>query len=206
VAAAVARADEHGADALTMRALADDLGVRPMALYHHLPHKEALLDALVEQVFAEIEVPDPTRRQWRREIARRQHSVREVLGRHPWALALLETRTTPDRPAALHHHESMLATLRAAGCSPALAIRSYVLLDSFVYGFALQEATMPTTDTGSDLATELSHQVTPASHPHLAEAFAATLSVPGYTFADEFEAGLDLLLDGIARWIRKERT
>ena len=111
--AAVAVADAGGVGALTIRSLADKLGVKPMSVYHYVANKDEILDAIVDIVFAEIELPRAGG-DWRAEMRRRANSARSVLRRHPWAIALLQARTSPG-PATLRHHDAFLGTLRAAG-------------------------------------------------------------------------------------------
>lgn len=193
-------ADSEGIAALTIRALAARLGVRPMSLYHHVANKDALLDALIEQAYAAMERPDPAVSDWRGELARRTRSVRDVLLDHPWAISLLETRTTPERPATLGHHESVLATLLAGGCPPAVAARAYVLLDSYVYGFVLQEVTMPSTDPHSESADELAATLDMGPYPSTQTVMAAVVGDSDYAFGDAFDPGLEVVLDGIERW------
>jgi AcrR family transcriptional regulator len=198
VAAAVDLADARGLEALTMRALASHLEVKPMSLYRHVAGKDELLDALVEQLYAEMERPDPSGDDWMAELRRRSASVRSVLVRHPWALAVLETRTGPDRPFTFDHAEAVLATLLAAGFEPVVASRAFLLLDAFVYGFAVQEITMPSTDPHAGNAAELAEAL--GRYPSMAAVMAAVVADPGYDFAAEFDACLDLVLDGLERW------
>src|SRR5215212_11521038 len=91
--AAVALAVREGLESLTMRKLADELGAGAMSLYHHVPNKEQLLDGMVDIVFSEIELPS-TDVDWKTAMRRRAISTREALGRHPWAIGLMEGRTT----------------------------------------------------------------------------------------------------------------
>src|SRR4030095_4264743 len=91
---AVAIADEDGIAALTMRSLAQELGVKPMALYYHVANKAQILDGIVDLVFSEIELPRPGG-DWRAEIIRRSDSARQVLTRHSWAIGLMESRKNP---------------------------------------------------------------------------------------------------------------
>ncbi|MDO9497657.1 MAG: TetR/AcrR family transcriptional regulator [Nocardioides sp.] len=200
IAAAMELADADGVAALTIRALAARLEVRPMSLYHYVATKEELLDALVEQVYAEMERPDPTAGDWRAELVRRGESVRALLLRHPWALWLLETRTAPERPAALGHAEAVLATLLAGGCPPEVAVRAHVLLDSYVYGFVLQELTMASTDPHSDNSGELAVSLEAGPYPSLRAAMSAVRADDDYVFADAFAPGLEVVLDGVERW------
>lgn len=201
VAGAVALADAEGLDALTMRSLATWLGVRPMSLYRHVDAKDELLDAMVEQLFYEMERPVPDRPDWRAELRRRSASVRATLVRHPWALGVLESRTGPSRPFTFEHAEAVLATLLAAGLTPRLASRAFVALDSVVYGFAVQEITMPSTDPHAEHSAELAPAMEP--YPSMLAAAEAVAAEPGYDFGAEFDACLDLVLDGIERWRRE---
>ena len=114
--AALAVADAGGLASLTIRSLATELGAKPMSVYYHVASKSEILDALVDTVFGEIELPNPGG-DWRPEMERRAHSTREVLARHRWAIGLLESRTTPG-PANLRHHDTVIATLRRPGSRP----------------------------------------------------------------------------------------
>src|SRR4051812_26687097 len=143
--AALAIADEGGLGALTIRSLADALGVKPMSVYHHVAGKEAILDGIVDLVFAEIDLPGGDG-DWRAEMVARASSARSVLRRHSWAIALMESRRTPG-PASLQHHDAVLGSLAAGGFPVALAGHAYALLDSYVYGFAVQEAGLPVAGT-----------------------------------------------------------
>ena len=200
--AAVAIADADGLAALTMRSLAAALEVKPMSLYHHVRNKEEILDGIVDAVFAEVYVPQPEkgRTDWRAEVRERSVSMRAALNRHPWALALMESRTLPG-PATLRHHDAMLGTLRAGGLSLPLTAHAYAVVDAFVYGFALQEASLPLDDTTDmpELAEEVLGGMDPTEFPHLAEFVAGHATKPGYSFAASFDVGLDLVLDGLVR-------
>ncbi len=194
---AVAIADEQGLAALTMRSLADALGVKPMSLYHHVAGKEAILDGIVDMVFAEMELPVPGG-DWRAELSRRARSARAVLRRHPWAVPLLESRATPG-PANLRHHEAVLATLRAAGFSVPMTAHAYALLDAFVYGFAVQEAALPfDASTAPEVTEAIAAQLSPADYPHMVELAVEHVMQPGYDFGEEFEYGLGVILDALA--------
>jgi len=195
--AAIAIADRGGVGGLTIRSLATELGVTPMAVYHHVAGKDEILDGIVDLVFAEIELPAPNT-DWRAAIRDRAASARAVLRRHPWAVGLLESRTTPG-PATLRHHDTVIAVLRAGGFPVALAAHAYALIDSYVYGFALQEASLPFDEASApELAEAMVAGFAGAQYPHLVEMAVEHVMVPGYDFGDEFEFGLDLILDGLA--------
>jgi len=195
---ALAVADNQGIAGLTIRSLAAELGTKPMSLYHYVANKDAILDGIVDLVFDEIHLPT-SGQDWRTEIRQRAEAARRVLGRHRWAIGLLESRTTPG-PANLRHHEAVLAALRVAGFTVELAAHAYALLDSYVYGFALQEATLPFDDTNvTEVASEFMDAFPVEEYPHMAELATTLVLQPGYAFSREFTFGLDLILDGLER-------
>lgn len=191
IAAAAALATAEGLGALTMRSLAAALGVQPMSLYNHIGGKEDLLDGMVDFVFARIDRPDPKGR-WRSEIRARSVSVRAVLTRHPWALSLMDSRSSPG-PATMAHHDAVAGVLLNGGFSPAMAARAYTVIDAYLYGFVLQEAAIP--DADSDVGESIGAAA--EVYPHLAVLAEGHLLQPGYAFADDFEPGLDLVLDAV---------
>jgi AcrR family transcriptional regulator len=195
--AAIAVADAAGVRALTIRSLAAELGVKPMSVYYYVANKSEILDGIVDVVFSEIDLP-PGDGDWRSEIRRRANSARRVLTRHPWAIGLLESRKTPG-PATLRHHDAMIGTLRRAGFSVEMAAHAYALLDSYVYGFALQEASLPFqgTDTAAVVAEPIMQGFPAGAYPHLAEMTTEYILRPGYDFGNEFEFGLNLILDAL---------
>jgi len=203
---AVALADRNGTDALTIRKLADVLDVKPMTIYHYVPSKEAIIDGMVDQVFAEIALP-PSDIHWREAIRVRCDSMRQALARHPWAAPLMEARTTPG-PSTLRHHDAVLGCFRRAGFSLELAGHAFAIVDAFLYGFALQESTLPATagDDLAELAASIAEQMPADLYPHLTEFTVERVLQPGYDFGDEFEIGIDLILDGLARAAAAERT
>ena len=195
--AAVALADTIGIEALTIRKLATDLGVKPMAIYHHIANKEAIVDGMVDIVFSEID-PPPLDIDWKLAMAQRARSARTTLARHPWATPLMESRANPG-PATLTHHDAVLGCLRRAGFSIEMTAHAYALVDAFIYGFALQEASLPATEGAdmAELAEAISSQFTDGQYPHLMELTTEHVLQPGYDFADEFEFGLALVLTGL---------
>ncbi|HYN28698.1 MAG TPA: DUF429 domain-containing protein [Dermatophilaceae bacterium] len=199
VAAALDLADETGLAGLTMRALAALLGVEAMSLYHHVAGKEALLDAMVDAVFAEIHLP-AVGGDWRRELRARSESGRQVLRRHRWAVGLMDSRRTPG-PETLRHHDAVLGALRAAGFSLPGTATAAALLDAHLYGFLVQELGLPF-EGSADLAALGAQILAPevrAAYPHFT-AFAEGYALrPGYAFGDEFAVGLDLVLDALER-------
>jgi AcrR family transcriptional regulator len=194
VAGAVELADAEGLDAVTIRALATHLGVPPMTLYHHVPGKEAIRDAIVDAVFAEV--PPPTAgRDWREQLTERSHAMRAALNRHPWAIALMETRAQPGA-ASLAGHEAVLEVLRSAGFSIPATAHAYAVLDAFVYGFSLQEAMLK--DVGLERAPDdLVAGMALSASPRIAELAREHVLTPGYSFGDSFDVGLRITLDGL---------
>jgi AcrR family transcriptional regulator len=196
---AIALADEGGVGALTIRSLAEYLGVKPMSLYYYVANKSEILDAIVDVVFSEIDLPSVAA-DWRSEIHLRATSARRVLRRHSWAIGLLESRSTPG-PATLRHHDAMLGTLREAGFSVEMTAHAYAVIDSYVYGFALQEAALPFDgpENVADLAAPMIGQFSAGQYPHLVELATQYILQPGYDFGDEFDFGLNLILDALSR-------
>jgi AcrR family transcriptional regulator len=201
---AVAVADEAGIGSLTMRSLAQELGVKPMSLYHHVTNKGEILDGIVDLVFSEIELPSADG-DWRSEIHRRAISARRVLRCHPWAIGLMESRTTPG-PATLRHHDAIIGTLRGAGFSVEMTAHAYALIDSYVYGFALQEAALPFgPETVAEVTEPMMQQFSADEYPHLVEMATELILQPGYDFGNEFEFGLSVILDALTRSIPDNR-
>lgn len=191
---AVRLADREGVDGLSMRRLAGVLSAGAMSLYHYVANKDELLDAMIDTVFEEIELP-PEGADWQSAMRRRAVSTRQVLARHPWAIGLMESRTSPG-PANLRHREAVTACLRRAGFSVVMATHANWLLDSYVYGYALQEVSLPfdTADELADMAEEVFlPQLPPDEFPYLNES-AVELVAAGYDPAEEFIFGLDLVL------------
>lgn len=195
---AVAVADAGGISSLTIRSLATELGVKPMSVYHHVANKEEILDGIVDIVFSEIELPH-VGGDWQDEMRRRASSAREALRRHPWAIGLLESRTNPG-PATLKHHDAVIGTLRGAGFSVVMTAHAYALIDAYVYGFALSEASLPINgpETVPEVAEQMMKQYAGDDFPHLTEFSVEHIMQPGYDHGAEFEFGLGIVLDGLA--------
>jgi AcrR family transcriptional regulator len=197
VRSAVALADAGGFDSLSMRKLAEVLGAAPMALYRHVANKEDLIDGMVDIVFGEID-PPAIGGDWKVELRKRGVSARAALRRHSWAVGLMETRMSPG-PASGEHHNATMGCLREAGFSFRDAVHAYSVLDSYTYGFALQEKTIPfeTPEESAEMAATTVGELG-AEYPYLAEVV-VELGRSGYDYAEEFEFGLDLILDGLER-------
>jgi AcrR family transcriptional regulator len=196
---AVAFADESGIGSLTMRRLGEALGVEAMSLYKHVANKDELLDGMVDIVFSEIDLPADGV-DWRTAMRERAISARQALSRHPWAIGLMESRTSPG-PATLGHHDRVLGALRRAGFSVEMAAHAFSVLDSYIYGFALQEASLPfdTAEETAEIAKMIFDRLRPDDYPYLTELTVEHVLQPGYAYGNEYEFGLDLILDGLER-------
>jgi AcrR family transcriptional regulator len=190
--------DAEGLESLTMRRLAKDLGVEAMSLYHHVTNKDDILDGMADLVFAEIELPSHEV-DWHTAMRQRAESLRAALLRHPWALPILESRSSPG-PATLRHHDAVLGRCRAAGFSVEMSAHAFSLIDSYVYGFLLQEITLPFQDDNVEVKVEeiLGH-LSPEKYPHLAELTVEHVMQVGYSYSAEFGYGLNLVLTGLER-------
>jgi AcrR family transcriptional regulator len=199
LAAGMTLADGIGIEALSMRRLGEALGVEAMSLYNHVPGKDALLDGMVDAVFAEIELPSADGG-WRTAMRTRAISVRAALRRHRWAISLMQSRTAPG-PSTLAHHDAVIGVLRAGGFTVAQTAHALSLLDSYIYGFALQEAALPfrTPEETAEVAQGIFDGLPADRYPHFVELATQHVLQPGYDYGDEFEFGLDLVLDGLER-------
>jgi AcrR family transcriptional regulator len=196
---AVAFADRHGLEALSMRKLGDELGASAMSAYYYFPNKERLLDGMVDVVFGEIEPPS-SELDWKTAMRQRAISTREALNRHRWAIGHMEGRTDHG-PANLRLHDSVLGCLRGAGFSLEATVHAYSVQDAYIYGFVLQETDM-SPQSAEDFAAEAQRQTEAYAHllahyPHLAEVVSGYVAKVGYDYATEFLFGLDLILDGL---------
>ena len=196
--AAVALADAGGIDSLSMRKLARELGVEAMSLYYHVTSKDEILDGMVEIVVGEMALSD-AHSPWRAALRERAESARRVLGRHPWAISQISARTTR---ATMAFHDATIGCLLNAGFSMPLAAHALSIIDSYVHGFALQEASLPLDDAGDiGAVTEnilAEKEAMAEMFPHLTQMAATLILQPGYAYRHEFDFGLNLILDGLA--------
>jgi AcrR family transcriptional regulator len=199
--AAVAVADEGGVDALSMRKLAQELGVVPMALYKHVANKDELLDGMVDVVVGEID-PPAGGTDWKTAIRRRVLSARDALLRHPWASQVIESRTSAT-PAVLAYMDSMIGIFRAGGFSVDLTHHAMHAMGSRLLGFT-QELFDDTADVSPEAAAAMLREFA-GRYPSITEIVTAIThddaSVVGQGCDDqfEFEFALDLMLDGLER-------
>lgn len=196
--AAIELADREGIEALSMRKLGQQLRVEAMSLYNHVANKDDLLLGIADIAGSEIHLPS-TVDGWRSEMRRRAISARDAFSRHPWVSGLLEAQTDPPIPATLRQHNAVIGCLRAGGFSMAATAHAFSLLDCYIYGWASQEATLPfeTDDEVGELAAASLAQLPRDEYPHIAEMITQHTTKPGYSYADEFEFGLDLVLDAL---------
>ncbi len=197
--AAVAFADEHGIASVSMRKLGEALGVEAMSLYNHVANKDELLDDMVDVVFSEIGPPAGAT-DWKTAMRQRAVAARRVLSHHRWAIGLMESRTSPG-PATLRHHDAVIGCLRAAGFSVEMTAHAFAVMDSYIYGFALQEANLPFHNAGdtSEVVEAILSQVPADEYPHLCELTRFHVLQPGYDYGNEYDFGLNLILDSLER-------
>src|SRR2546426_5480921 len=197
--AAIRLADRDGIASLSMRKLGQKLGVEAMSLYNHCQNKVDVLDGMGDIVFGEIDLP-ANGVDWQTAMRKRAISARQALLRHPWEIGLMESRATPG-PATLRHHDWVLRTLRTAGFSIDMAAHAYSILDGYIYGFTLTELTLPFSNSegAAEVAGNIFQGFRDGEYPYLAEMAVERAMKPGYNYGDEFEYGLDLILDGIKR-------
>lgn len=203
VRVAISLADAGGIPSLSMRKLAAELGIEAMSLYYHVAGKEDLLDGMVESVVDEMAVPTDGE-PWRDALRRRADSARSVLARHPWAISQMDARTTQS---TLRLHDAIIGCLLGAGFSIALAAHAMSLVDSYVHGFAQQEASLPTDDAGDiSVATEAILEQTQRmqAFPNLSRMGRELVMQPGYAYGNEFEFGIELIIDGLQAALARE--
>ncbi|MCB9739490.1 MAG: TetR/AcrR family transcriptional regulator [Deltaproteobacteria bacterium] len=196
--AALALCDAEGIAKLSMRRIAQRLGVEAMSLYHHVANKDAILDGLVDAVFAEIALPPRGGGDWRAALALRCHSARAVLLRHGWAVGLLDSRRNPG-PATIRHHDAVIGCLRDGGFSLVATTHAFSMIDSYLYGFVLQELALPirTPEDLGEVASDILAALPVDVFPAFSELARHTLS-HGWDADREFEVGLSAVLGAIA--------
>lgn len=204
---ALALADDIGVESMTIRKLAASLDVKPMTIYHHVASKDRILDGMVDIVFSEIALP-PEDLPWDEAIRIRCRSMRDVLKRHWWAAPLMESRLSPGHET-LRHHDAVLGCLRHGGMSLQLTAHALALLDSYLYGFAFEEAHLPG-GGGEDIipvAEDLAAFLPPDQYPNLYEFTTEhVMQRPDYSFGNSFEFGLDLIINALSEAAQQERS
>jgi AcrR family transcriptional regulator len=195
VLAAVRVADRRGLSGVSMRTVGRELGVEAMSLYHHIAGKDDLVDELADWIFTRIALPSPDQ-PWRAAMIDKATSARTALTRHPWALGLIESRRNPG-PALLRHHDAVLGCLERNGFPVALAIHAFSVVDAYVFGFVLSELNLPMEQGES--AEEFVKEIGLPTHiyPHLSKMLAEQVIGQNSSYADEFDYGLQLILDAL---------
>jgi AcrR family transcriptional regulator len=193
--AAVRLADKGGIDAISMRKLAQSLGVEAMSLYNHVANKDEVLDGITDLVVGEIALP-ARGVDWKEAMRGRARSAHEVVLRHPWATMLIVSRMNIG-PAMLRYIDATLAVLREAGFSYELADRAWNAMDSHIYGFTLQQLNFPLEPSEyASAAREFLPMLPAEQYPHMRAL--TELVIAGKHFGvHDFDFGLDLLLDGL---------
>jgi AcrR family transcriptional regulator len=193
--AALRLADAEGLEALSMRNLAQELGVKAMSLYNHVKNKDDLIDGIVDIVVGEIEVPD-FKLDWKTAMRRRAISAHEVLLRHPWVTMPIVSRINVG-PAMLRYVDATLGCLHEAGFSLEMADHIWNAMDSHIYGFTLQELKFPVEAENYSEATKEELPLIPAEQYPYMNYLTHEVIERRYDGLHNFEFGLDLILNGL---------
>jgi len=205
LAAAVEIADERGVGAVTMREVASRLGVEAMSLYNHVANKDDMLDGMADLVARQFDLPEDVE-DWREAMRRRAVSAHQVFGRHPWAPMLFDSRGSSG-PSALRYFDWVLGTLIRAGFSIDDAARAFSTLDSYIYGFGIEQINF---SAGSDASPEeraeavLSY-IPAEQYPYLHRMASHAMQF-GYDAEADFDFGLEIILDGLDRTLEGSRA
>jgi AcrR family transcriptional regulator len=197
--AAVSLADAGGIESLTMRRLAQEVGVEAMTLYYYVANKDEILNGIVDMVVSEIELP-PSGDDWRTALRRSAISAHEILVRHPWSASLVLSGGGVSA-ARLRLMDAILGTLRGAGFSADMTDHAYHALDSHITGFTLWQVSMPfdTREELVDLAEAFLQETSADEYPYVVEHAEQHMGPSAPEGKTEFEFGLDLILDGLER-------
>ena len=193
--AAIALADQSGIESLTMRKLGQELGVEAMSLYNHVANKDDILDGIVDLVLGDIEVP-PTGTEWKTAMRQRAISAHEVLLAHPWAALQIMSHFNIGL-GMTRYLDATLGRLREGGFSIEGALDAWHTLDSHIYGFTLQELSLPfEADEAPQVSADVLGQLSADKYPHVVEIITHVMASGR---VEDFEFGLDLILDGLER-------
>jgi AcrR family transcriptional regulator len=198
--AALAFVDEHGLEALTMRRIAQELGVEAMSLYNHVANKDEILDGLIETVATEIELPPPGA-DWKEALRHILVSAQQTLLRHRWAQSLWMARGMPG-PARLSYAESILRTLREAGFSKELTYHAFHMIEALVLGVTTQHMSVPENqhefrDVAQRFIDRLPKDDVPYLIEHAHQHFAGDAPTGGFAWA------VDLIIEGLERELQR---
>ena len=168
-------ADRDGLSAVSMRGVADELGVRAMSLYGNVESKDTLLTAMVDRVYEQMRFPDPAG-DWRPELGSYASSSRLLFRRHAWAIELVARQPRPG-PSMLRHHGAVLGTLLAGRLSLSLARHAFAAVTSYITGFVLAESS-----TTYDISLEHEYfsgvRVPATDYPHFVTVLDTTMDAP----------------------------
>lgn len=189
--------DNGGISSLSMRKIAEPLGVKAMSLYNHVSGKDEIVEALLERIVAEFEVPD-TSGPWKQEMLRRGNGAHRVLKKRPWAIQALMTSRTAG-PNMLRYVNGTIGCLVEAGFSYETADHAWNAMDNHIYGFTLQEVNFPFAEPEyADAAKEFLPRLDTEEYPYFT-ALASRVLEKQYSGVHDFEFGLNLILDGLER-------
>lgn len=193
--AAIAVADPDGIEALTMRRLGQELGVEAMSLYNHVANKDDILDGMVDLVLGDIDVPPPGT-PWKQAMRQRALSAHATLLAHPWAALQIMSRYNIG-PGMTKHLDATFGRLLEAGFSVTGALDAWNALDSHLYGFTLQELNLPfDVEEAPKVSAEVLAHLSQTDFPHVSRVISEIMQTGR---AEDFEFGLDLILDGLER-------
>jgi AcrR family transcriptional regulator len=193
--AAVTLADRGGIEAVTMRRLGQELGVEAMSLYKHVANKDDVLDGMVDLVVGDIDVP-PAGTDWKTAMRQRAISAHETLLAHPWAALLVMSRLNIG-PGMTRYLDATLGRLREGGFTVEGALDAWHALDSHIYGFTLQELSLPfEVEETRQVSAAVLGQLSAEEHPYVVEVITRIMQTGR---EEDFEFGLGLLLDGLER-------
>jgi len=195
--AALGLADEGGVEAVSMRKVADVLGVKAMSLYNHVANKDEVLDGMVDATYGEIAAPTPDAN-WQAQVREIAISAHEVFLRHPWA-AGLQMSVKPG-PARLRYGDRLLGCFRDAGFSKQLTYHGYHIIESYILGYTSQVLAYRAVDTDQfeDVLARFTRGDFAKEYPHFTEhALQHIEPEPGQEDVNAYELGLDMILDGL---------
>ena len=200
---ALQRADAEGIEALSMRKLAQELGVKAMSLYNHVANKDDIVDGMVDRVVGEIELPSLDI-DWKTAMRQRAISAHTVLLRHPWATLALMSRVNVG-PAMLRYVDATLACLVEAGFSYPMADYAWNALDSHIYGFTLQALNFPfEAEEYAAAAKDYVAMIPPEKYPYMNQLTQQVMD-GRHDGLHDFEFGLNLLLDGLETLVKHHK-
>ena len=202
--AALDLADKEGIESLSMRKLAQELGVQAMSLYNYVTNKDDLLDGIVDITIGEIEVPTLTT-DWKTAMRRRANSAHKVLLRHPWSTLEIVSRVNVGL-ANMRYVDATLGCLREAGFSFEMADHAWNTIDSHIYGFTLQELKFPFAPTEYSQAAKDGFALIPVhEYPYLNQLTRHVIEGK-YNGIHDFEFGLEIILNGLDRLRENARS